>query len=133
MPTPYTMKFIIMVWFAFLARQSPVSTIANPACMNMTRKPVIRVHTKLIAILFWPTWFAMSPMVKPLALGVLSVIGSATVISETLPVISPLGSPLALAFGSGVAIALRSASVMGAGAGEAAAGAGVGAGAAAGG
>ena len=30
MPTPYTMKFIIMVWLAFLARQRPVSTIAKP-------------------------------------------------------------------------------------------------------
>ena len=42
------MKFIDMVWAAFLARMSPVSTIANPACMNMTRKPAISVQTKLI-------------------------------------------------------------------------------------
>ena len=77
MPTPYTMKFIIMVWLAFLARHRPVSTIANPACMNMTRKPVTSVQTKLIAILFWPTWLAMSPIVRPFALGVLSVMGSA--------------------------------------------------------
>jgi hypothetical protein len=28
------MKFIIIVWLAFLARVSPVSTIAKPACMN---------------------------------------------------------------------------------------------------
>ena len=55
MPTPYTMKFIIMVWFAFLARQRPVSTIAKPACMNMTRKPETSVQMKLMAILFWPT------------------------------------------------------------------------------
>ena len=55
MPTPYTMKFIIMVWLAFLARASPVSTIAKPACMNMTRKPVTSVQTKLVAIRFWPT------------------------------------------------------------------------------
>ena len=59
------MKFIIMVWLAFLARQRPVSTIAKPACMNMTRKPVISVQTKLIAILFWPIWFATSPMLSP--------------------------------------------------------------------
>ena len=50
MPTPYTMKFIIMVWLAFFARASPVSTMANPACMNMTRKPVTSVQTKLMAI-----------------------------------------------------------------------------------
>ncbi len=31
------MKFIIMVWDADLARVNPVSTSANPACMNMTR------------------------------------------------------------------------------------------------
>ena len=55
MPTPYTMKFIIMVWLAFLARHRPVSTMAKPACMNMTRKPQISVHVKLMAILFWPT------------------------------------------------------------------------------
>ena len=60
MPVPYTMKFIIMVWLAFFARHRPVSTIANPACMNMTRKPQIRVHTKLMAILFCPTWLTKS-------------------------------------------------------------------------
>src|SRR5579884_2208079 len=121
------MKFIIMVWLAFFARHSPVSTTANPACMNMTRKPVTSVHTKLIAILFWPTWLAMSPIVRPLALGVLSVIGSATVMSETLPVRSPLGSPLARTLGSGAAIPFKSALVMAvaAAAGEEAAAGGV--------
>jgi len=54
------MKFIIMVWLAFLALQRPVSTNAKPACMNMTRKPATSVHTKLIAIRFWPTWFTTS-------------------------------------------------------------------------
>ena len=116
MPTPYTMKFIIMVWLAFLARHRPVSTMANPACMNMTRKPVTRVQTKLMAILFWPTWLAMSPMVRPFALGVLSVMGSATVMSETLPVRLPSGSPLARALASGAGMLLRSASVIGTGA-----------------
>ena len=33
------MKFMLIVCAAFLARQKPVSTIAKPACMNMTRKP----------------------------------------------------------------------------------------------
>src|SRR5690349_19942836 len=110
------MKFIIMVWLAFLARQSPVSTIAKPACMNMTRKPQTSVHTKLMATLFCPIWLAMSAMVSPLALGVLSVIGSATATSETLPVRPPSGSPLARALGSGEGIPLRSASVIGTGA-----------------
>ena len=55
MPIGYTMKFIDMVCAAFFARVKPVSTIANPACMNMTRKPVNSVQTMLIAILLWPT------------------------------------------------------------------------------
>ena len=28
---------------------------ANPACMNITRNPVIRVQTMLMAILLWPS------------------------------------------------------------------------------
>ena len=54
MPTPYTMKFIIMVWLAFLARHSPASTTANPACMNMIRKPQSSVHAKLTPIRLAP-------------------------------------------------------------------------------
>src|SRR3989475_5289665 len=46
---PYTMKFIANVCAAFLERVKPVSTIANPACMNITRKPATSVQTKLIA------------------------------------------------------------------------------------
>src|SRR5213592_1960649 len=46
---PYTMKFMVMVWAAFLARVKPVSTSAKPACMNITRNPATRVHTKLMA------------------------------------------------------------------------------------
>src|SRR6266581_2453225 len=46
------MKFIVNVCAAFLARVKPVSTMANPACMNITRKPVTRVHTKLMATVF---------------------------------------------------------------------------------
>jgi hypothetical protein len=44
------MKFIDMVCAAFLARVKPVSTMANPACMNITRKPVISVQTMLIEV-----------------------------------------------------------------------------------
>ena len=66
MPTPYTMKFIIMVWLAFLARHRPVSTMAKPACMNMTRKPATSVQTKLIAMRFWPAWFTRSVRVSGL-------------------------------------------------------------------
>ena len=49
------MKFMLMVCAAFLARQNPVSTIAKPACMNITRKPASSVQTMLIEILLWPT------------------------------------------------------------------------------
>ena len=49
---PYTMKFMPKVCAAFLARVNPVSTMANPACMNITRNPATRVHTKLIATVF---------------------------------------------------------------------------------
>src|SRR5216683_4791348 len=121
-PKPYTMKFIIMVWFAFLARQRPVSTNANPACMNMTRKPVTNVHTKLIAIRFWPIMLTVSASVRPFLL-------SETTISLTVPVSVPPGSPLAKSSFEGPVIAAKAASVIGTGAavgfaaGEAAAGA----------
>src|SRR5262245_1295899 len=117
MPTPYTMKFIIMVWLALLARVRPVSTMAKPACMNMTRKPVISVHTKLMAILFCPAWFARSAMVRP-------AFGSAMATSLALPVRPPSGSPLALSSPLGVLIDVRSAAVTGAAAAGACAGAG---------
>src|SRR5262245_12710007 len=42
------MKFMAAVWAPFLARQRPVSTNMKPACMNITRKPVIIVHTMLM-------------------------------------------------------------------------------------
>ena len=47
MPSPYTAKFIDIVWDAFLARMRPVSTSAKPACMNMTKNPATSVQTKL--------------------------------------------------------------------------------------
>ncbi len=36
-----------MVLTAFLERVKPVSTIANPSCMNITRKPAISSHARL--------------------------------------------------------------------------------------
>ena len=47
------MKFMLIVWAAFFARHRPVSTIANPACMNITRKPAISAHTMLIENRLW--------------------------------------------------------------------------------
>ena len=49
MPIAYTMKFIVTVWPAFLARVKPVSTMAKPSCMNITRKPATSVQTMFSA------------------------------------------------------------------------------------
>ena len=38
-----------MAWAMFLARLNLVSTMAKPACMNMTRKPASRARTVLTA------------------------------------------------------------------------------------
>src|SRR2546428_7961300 len=46
------MKFMVIVCAAFFARVNPVSTIAKPACMNITRNPATSVHTKLMATVF---------------------------------------------------------------------------------
>src|SRR5947209_17686804 len=54
------MKFIAMVWLAFFARVKPVSTIAKPACMNITRNPATSVQTKLIDVVVSATAFATS-------------------------------------------------------------------------
>src|SRR6516162_2002687 len=90
--------------------------------MNMTRNPVTSVHTKLIAIWFWPIWLTASPTVRPFFM-------SPTGMSPTLPVMVPAGSPFALSAAAGAARFLMSASVIatGAGAGAAAAGAAAGA------
>src|SRR5712691_8045197 len=119
MPAPYTMKFIIMVWLAFFARHKPVSTRANPACMNITRKPATRVQTKLMAIVFWPIWFTTSASVRPFFM-------SPTGMSATLPVIVPPGSPFALSSAFGPDNPLMSASVIMAGADAATGGAAAG-------
>src|SRR5712691_10525508 len=78
------MKFIDMVWAAFLARQNPVSTRAKPACMNMTRKPVMSDHTMLMATLLWPTVSITSSRA--------GLAGSFTVTSAAVPVTAPVGS-----------------------------------------
>src|SRR6266571_7498719 len=78
------MKFIAIVWAAFLARQKPVSTSANPACMNMTRKPVRSVHIRLMAILLWPTVAITSSSFGAFA--------SLTTTSLAVPVLSLVGS-----------------------------------------
>src|SRR6185503_15820265 len=72
------------VWAAFLSRVKPVSTIANPVCMNMTRKPARSVQTKLIEILLWPTVSITSAIV--------GFAGSLTATSAAVPVMAPVGS-----------------------------------------
>src|SRR5262245_46915335 len=83
--------------------------------MNMTRKPVTSVQTKLVAIRFWPTAANTSGMVNPF-------FGSAMGISPGVPVRVPAGSPAAFSSGFGVETFLMSASVMETGAAAAAAG-----------
>src|SRR4051812_14850266 len=79
------MKFMLIVCAAFLARQKPASTIAKPACMNITRKPQTSVHTKLMAILLWPTVSITSGSVGAAAF--------LTGTSLAVPVVAPVGSP----------------------------------------
>src|SRR6185436_19128028 len=98
------------VWAAFLARVKPVSTIANPVCMNMTRKPASKVHTTLMEILLWPTVSITSWTV--------GLAGSLTGTSAAVPVMAPVGSG-----GLGVAgVAGAAAGAVAAGATAAAAG-----------
>src|SRR5215831_7682334 len=86
------MKFMAMVWAAFLARQNPVSTMAKPACMNITRNPVISVQTMLMAILLWPT--------PAITSGRVGFLASFTVTSLAVPVFSPVGSGTATGAGA---------------------------------
>ena len=112
----YTKKFIMYVWFAFFTRHKPDSTMANPACMNMTRKPVTSVQMKLAAILFCPTWLATSGRVTPF-------VESAAGTSLIVPVIVPPGSPFARSATAGaLAVAAASSASAAEGGGAAAAG-----------
>src|SRR5207244_10715787 len=81
------MKFMVIVGAAFFARVKPVSTIAKPACMNITRNPATSVHTKLIAtVLAADAAFASlaseSAAVTPCAA---RVSGDGTVITTAMP------------------------------------------------
>src|SRR6266481_10196407 len=82
------MKFIIMVWATFLAS-------AKPACMNMTRNPVRRVHMRLIETLLWPAVSATSASV--------GLPASLAVTSAMPPVAVPPGSGLGGGAGAGAA------------------------------
>ena len=96
------MKFIIMVCATFFARVKPVSASANPACMNMTRKPVSSVHIRLIDTRLWPAKSAISASV--------GLPASLAVTSAMPPVAMPPGS----GFGGGAGAAAGAAGAAGA-------------------
>ncbi len=78
------MKFIVIVWAAFLARVKPVSARAKPACMNITRKPATSVQTKF-----------SDTRVCPRAAPISSSVGLPATFDGTLaipPVLSPVAS-----------------------------------------
>ena len=45
-PRPNTAKFVLNTCAACLARQNPVSTIANPACMKITSTAPMTTHSR---------------------------------------------------------------------------------------
>lgn len=45
LPTEKSMRFFMRIFTAFFAREKPVSTMANPACMKNTRNAAIHVQT----------------------------------------------------------------------------------------
>ena len=46
-PSPKMAKFVLTTWAACFARQKPVSTSANPACMKITRIAPMITHSRL--------------------------------------------------------------------------------------
>ena len=92
--------FIAIVWAAFLARQRPVSTIAKPACMNITRKPASKVHTMLIEIKLWAMRSYRSALVSlPGTSFPFSGVPSPPGLAQT-PAAAPVGSGQVGLFGS---------------------------------
>src|SRR5258707_8758167 len=73
------MKFVAMTCAALLARHRPVSTNANPACMNITRKPVTSVQTMFMEILLWATFLTISELAPTVVLPASSTVGSPVV------------------------------------------------------
>ena len=45
-PRPKMAKFVLTTWAACFARQNPVSTSANPACMKITRTAPMITHNR---------------------------------------------------------------------------------------
>ncbi len=46
-PSPNTAKFVLTTWAACFARQKPVSTSANPACMKITSTAPTTIQRRL--------------------------------------------------------------------------------------
>ena len=72
------MKFMVIVWPAFLERVNPVSTSAKPACMNITRNPATSVHTKLIDVELAAVCVATESILAPAAACANSATGDAS-------------------------------------------------------
>src|SRR6516162_6860376 len=79
-------KFMAIVCATFFFCVNPVSTSANPACMNITRNPVIRVHIMLMAILLCPSAFPMVDTV--LAIFAMVELTAAKLVSLALETVS---------------------------------------------
>ena len=67
-PRPKMAKFVLTTWAACLARQKPVSTRANPACMKMTRTAPMTTQSMLScpprAVIGSSSWAKATPPVR---------------------------------------------------------------------
>src|SRR5258707_1854701 len=70
------MKFVDITWAALFARHRPVSTKANPACMNITKKPVTSVQTMFIETLLCATFLTNSELAPTVVFPASSIVGS---------------------------------------------------------
>ena len=55
-PRPKTAKLVATTWAACFARQKPVSTRANPACMKITSTAPRTTHSRLTWVPRAVTW-----------------------------------------------------------------------------
>ena len=68
--------------------------MAKPACMNITRNPVINVHMILMAILLWPSAFPITFTAFTTEFKVVSLVAANVSMPKSLmvPVVAPVGS-----------------------------------------
>src|SRR5262249_9741314 len=94
---------------------NPVSTSMKPACMNITRKPVTSVQTKLMEKRLW--------IIRPYSASGVSCDGSPSPTglgagSAQMPALAPVGSGQSGAFGSGLVPVIYGGSAAGSAAAE---------------